>query len=83
MIDWSSTWSTAGFRGGPRGDAAMASVPLTWFPRLPAATPEQRAHWRLSGGGFGIHWPGVDEDISAEGLLRGAPASRGPSRTGA
>jgi uncharacterized protein DUF2442 len=53
------------------------SVPLVWYPRLLSATPAQRANWRVAGGGFGIHWPDVDEDLSTEGLLRGAPAPRG------
>jgi hypothetical protein len=50
---------------------------LAWYPRLLHATPEQRAHWRIAGGGYGIHWPDVDEDLSTEGLLRGAPAPHG------
>jgi hypothetical protein len=57
-------------------DGRTISVPLTWYPRLLAATPEQRDHWQISGGGFGIHWPDLDEDLSTEGLLRGAPAPR-------
>ena len=57
-------------------DGRTISVPLVWYPRLLAATPEKRAGWELSGGGFGIHWPDVDEDLSTEGLLRGAPAPR-------
>jgi hypothetical protein len=57
-------------------DGRTISVPLAWYPRLLAATPEQRANWRMAGGGFGIHWPDVDEDLSTEGLLRGAPAPR-------
>ena len=57
-------------------DGRTISVPLVWYPRLLAATPEQRANWKLSGGGFGIHWPDVDEDLSSEGLLRGAPAAQ-------
>jgi hypothetical protein len=55
-------------------DGRVISVPLAWFPRLLKATPTQRSHWELCGGGFGIHWPDVDEDLSVEGLLRGAPA---------
>lgn len=39
-------------------------------------TPQQRANWKLVGGGYGIHWPDVDEDLSTDGLLRGAPAPR-------
>ncbi|HEV3194201.1 MAG TPA: DUF2442 domain-containing protein [Polyangiaceae bacterium] len=55
-------------------DGRTISVPLAWFPRLLHATTEQRANWRIAGGGFGIHWPDVDEDLSSSGLLRGAPA---------
>ena len=55
-------------------DGRIITVPLAWFPRLLHATPEQRANWQISGGGFGIHWPDVDEDLSSAGLLRGAPA---------
>lgn len=62
-------------------DGRAISAPLAWFPRLLHATPAQRAHWQVAGGGFGIHWPDVDEDLSVEGLLRGAPAARGPAET--
>jgi hypothetical protein len=57
-------------------DGRTISAPLAWYPRLANATPEQRQHWEKCGGGFGIHWPDVDEDLSTEGLLRGAPAAR-------
>jgi hypothetical protein len=57
-------------------DGRTISAPLVWYPRLANATPEQRAQWEKCGGGFGIHWPDVDEDLSTEGLLRGAPAAR-------
>ena len=57
-------------------DGRTISVPLTWYPKLLAATPKQRANWKVVGGGFGIHWPDLDEDLSSEGLLRGAPAPR-------
>jgi len=63
-------------------DGRSISVPLAWYPRLLSATPEQRANWRLAGGGFGIHWPDVDEDLSTAGLLRGAPAPRGSAPNG-
>ena len=65
-------------------DGRTISVPLVWYPRLLSATPEQRANWRIAGGGFGIHWPDVDEDLTTDGLLHGAPAPRGssPSRSG-
>lgn len=57
-------------------DGRSISVPLVWYPRLLHATPDQRATWEVIGGGYGIHWPAVDEDLSTEGLLRGAPAPR-------
>ena len=57
-------------------DGRTISVPLAWYPRLLHATPQQRAKWKLAGGGYGIHWPDVDEDLSVEGLLRGLPAPR-------
>lgn len=55
-------------------DGRTLGVPLAWYPRLLNATPAQRANWELTGGGYGLHWPDVDEDLSSEGLLRGAPA---------
>ncbi len=48
--------------------------PLSWYPRLVHATPEERSGWQLVGGGFGIHWPGVDEDLSVASLLAGRPS---------
>ncbi len=51
-------------------DGREIIAPLVWFPRLQKATPEQRNEWRLIGGGIGIHWEAVDEDISVESLLR-------------
>ncbi|MGH9940892.1 MAG: DUF2442 domain-containing protein [Pyrinomonadaceae bacterium] len=51
-------------------DGREVSTPLVWFPRLLKATAEQRTKWRLIGGGVGIHWEDVDEDISVESLLR-------------
>ena len=55
-------------------DGRTIAVPLAWYPRLFDATVEQRRNWRIAGAGFGIHWPDIDEDLSTEGLLRGAPA---------
>jgi hypothetical protein len=57
-------------------DGRVISVPLAWSWRLSEATPVQRANWQLIGDGHGVHWPDVDEDISAEGMLRGIPAHR-------
>lgn len=51
-------------------DGREISAPLVWFPRLLKAAPEQRSAWRLIGGGIGIHWETIDEDISVESLLR-------------
>ncbi|MDY6784615.1 MAG: DUF2442 domain-containing protein [Cyanobacteriota bacterium] len=51
-------------------DGREIFVPLVWFPRLNKATPEQRNQWRTIGGGIGIHWEEIDEDISVESLLR-------------
>lgn len=56
-------------------DGRRLSVPLSWFPRLQDAPPESRVKFELLGGGVGIHWPGLDEDLSIEGLLRGVRAS--------
>lgn len=58
-------------------DGRAISVPLVWFPRLANATPEQRARREVAGGGYGIYWPEIDEDLSTEGMLRGAPAPAG------
>ena len=62
-------------------DGRTIIVPLVWYPRLLDATPEQRRNWKLSRAGYGIHWPDVDEDLSAGGLLRGAPAAPEAVRT--
>ncbi len=61
-------------------DGRTISVPLVWYPRLLNATEAQRKNWQIGGGGYGIHWPDVDEDLSTEGLLRGAPAPAQPGR---
>lgn len=52
-------------------DGRTISVPLTWYPRLIHGTIKERNNWRLIGGGQGIHWPDLDEDISVESLLAG------------
>ena len=59
-------------------DGRTISVPLDWYPRLTHATPEERDNWRLIGGGGGIHWPDLDEDISVEGPDCRAPVRREP-----
>ena len=60
-------------------DGRSIAVPLSWFPRLLHATQPERARWRLIGKGEGIHWEGLDEDISIESLLAGRPS--GESQT--
>ena len=57
-------------------DGRIISVPLVWSWRLTDATPAQRANYEIIGDGQGIHWPDIDEDISAEGMLHGIPAVR-------
>jgi len=61
-------------------DGRTIIVPLAWYPRLLEATMDQRRNWKIAGAGYGIHWPDIDEDLSTEGLLRGAPAAAEPSR---
>jgi hypothetical protein len=60
-------------------DGRTISVPLSWSWRLSDATPEQRSHYEILGGGTGIRWPDIDEDLSVRGLLQGTPARR-PTR---
>jgi len=57
-------------------DGRVITVPLAWSWRLSEATPKQRANWRLIGDGHGVHWPDIDEDISADGMLNGIPSPR-------
>ena len=52
-------------------DGRTISVPLAWYPRLAHGTARERGNWRLIGGGHGIHWPDLDEDVSVENLLTG------------
>lgn len=61
-------------------DGREISAPLAFYPRLLTAKRDQLANWQISAGGFGIHWPDLDEDLSSEGLLTGAPAPRGRQR---
>lgn len=60
-------------------DGRIISVPLAWSWRLSDAKPEQRANWKIIGDGDGVHWPDIDEDISAEGMLYGVPAPKHPA----
>jgi len=62
-------------------DGRTISVPLAWYPRLLHASQGQLNNWKIAGDGYGIHWPELDEDLSTEGLLRGAPALHRTSNT--
>jgi len=61
-------------------DGRTISVPLVWYPRLLSGTAKQRSKWKVCAAGYGIHWPDLDEDLSTEGLLRGAPAPASSTR---
>ena len=61
-------------------DGRTIAVPLLWYPRLRSGTPKERANWKPCAAGYGIHWPDLDEDLSTEGLLRGAPAPKRSAR---
>ena len=52
-------------------DGRTIAVPIGWFPRLACGTPPERANFQISGAGYGIHWPDLDEDIGIEGLILG------------
>lgn len=56
-------------------DGRTIAAPLAWYPRLTHATAEERGAWRLIGGGQGIHWLAIDEDISVANLLAGQPSA--------
>jgi hypothetical protein len=61
-------------------DGRTVSAPLAWFPRLLAATPKQRVAWEFIGGGIGIHWEAIDEDILVASLLQPENFMRLPDR---
>jgi uncharacterized protein DUF2442 len=56
-------------------DGRTIAVPIGWYPRLAYGTPEERAKFQISGAGYGLHWPDLDEDIGVEGLLLGKKSS--------
>jgi len=58
-------------------DGRVLSVPLNWFPLLRGATPEQRMHYEIGGGGVSLHWPDIDEDLSIAGLMAGVDHNAG------
>jgi hypothetical protein len=60
-------------------DGRVISLPLSWYPRLVHATPEERNNCQLIGHGEGIHWPDLDEDISVENVIFGKPSGESQS----
>ena len=56
-------------------DGRTVTAPLAWYPRLLQGTARELRHWRLIGGGEGVHWPDLDEDLRVEGLLAGRPSA--------
>src|SRR5437016_307188 len=60
-------------------DGRTIAAPVAWYPRLAHGSAEERASWRLVGGGRGIHWPALDEDISVANLLAGQPSAESQS----
>ena len=61
-------------------DGRSIRVPLAWYPSLLKASEAEKSDWERCGGGYGIHWPKIDEHLSTEGILRGAPAPRKTGR---
>lgn len=60
-------------------DGRTISVPIGWYPRLAHGTLAERANFQISGAGYGIHWPDLDEDIGVEGLLLGKKSVESPA----
>jgi Protein of unknown function (DUF2442) len=60
-------------------DGRTISIPVSWYPRLAQGTQEEKAHFETSGGGYGIFWPDLDEDISVEAMLLGRKSSESPA----
>lgn len=60
-------------------DERSLSIPIGWYPRLANGNASERVNWEISGGGYGIHWPDLDEDLGAEGLLLGKKSNESPA----
>ena len=60
-------------------DGRTVAVPIGWYPRLAHGTNSERSNFEISGSGYGVHWPDLDEDIGVEGLLLGKRSSESPS----
>jgi len=60
-------------------DGRTIAVPIGWYPRLARGTPAERANFQISGAGYGIHWPELDEDVGVQGLLLGKKSTESPA----
>ena len=60
-------------------DGRTVSVPIGWYPRLASGTDSERNNFEISGAGYGVHWPDLDEDVGVEGLLLGKRSSESPN----
>lgn len=60
-------------------DGRSIDVPIGWYPRLAYGTPDERANFQISGAGYGIRWPDLDEDLGVEGILLGKKSSESPA----
>lgn len=58
-------------------DGRTVVTPLAWYPRLVFATEEELNNFRITGRGYGVHWPELDEDLSVKGMLAGLPSGEG------
>ena len=59
-------------------DGRSVTIPIGWYPRLSHGTPDEHANYQISGSGYGIHWPDLDEDIGVEGIILGKKSMEGP-----
>ena len=60
-------------------DGRTIAVPIGWYPRLAHGMPPERANFQVSGSGYGIYWPALDEDIGVAGLLLGKKSTEAPA----
>jgi len=60
-------------------DGRSIEIPIGWYPRLAYGSPAERVNFQISGAGYGIHWPDLDEDIGVEGILLGKKSSESPA----
>jgi uncharacterized protein DUF2442 len=60
-------------------DGRTIAIPIGWYPRLAHGAPAERANFQISGAGYGLHWPDLDEDIGVEGLLLGRKSTESPA----